>query len=134
MLSDPIIEEAITIARNERKKAYTPESGYSVGATAVCIGENEEDIHYYAGCNIENANYSNTIHAEELAIANAIQDGHRELAFVVVATAEGDISDPCGSCQQTIKEFGSEDIPIIVQTEGQSYEKKPLRDCELFSL
>lgn len=134
MISKRVIETAIEKAREKRDDAYSPYSEYSVGAVAVCIDETQSVTVYYEGCNIENPNYSNTVHAEELAVSNAVADGHREVEFVVVATEEGDVSDPCGSCQQYIKEFGSEDTPIIVQTEGMNYEQKPLKDCELFSL
>ena len=59
----------------------------------------------YTGCNIENANYSNSLHAEEVAVGTAVNDGHRQFDSIAVSTAARDGVTPCGMCRQTLAEF-----------------------------
>jgi cytidine deaminase len=60
----------IDTARCAREKAYAPYSGYKVGAAVLCKSEN-----IYSGFNVENAAYTPTTHAEELAILLALKGG-----------------------------------------------------------
>lgn len=128
---DIAIEEAI----EARDDAYAPYSEYSVGASVIVESTDPEYTYeFYTGCNIENGNYSNTTHAEELAIDRAVKDGHREILALVVATQDGDHSEPCGRCQQDLMEFGSVDTPVIVQETGTEYTETTLADCTPFNL
>ena len=61
---------------------------------------------------VENANYSNSLHAEEVAIGTAVRDGHREFTRLAVSSAARDGVTPCGMCRQTLAEFCDEDLPI----------------------
>ena len=97
----------ISAARDALDSAYVPYSEYRVGA-AVLTADGE----VFTGCNIENANYSNSLHAEEVAVGSAVRAGHRELAAVAVTSAERDAVTPCGMCRQTLAEFGAEDVPV----------------------
>lgn len=100
--------ELVDRARTARKNAYVPYSGYSVGAALeTASGE------LYTGCNIENANYSNSLHAEEVAIGTATSDGHRAFERIAVSSSERDGVLPCGMCRQTLAEFCDEEFLVV---------------------
>lgn len=99
-----------------RRQAYVPVSRYAVGAAILsakgCI---------YAGCNIEDAAFNSSLHAEQTAIAHmrlAEGDAARIAAVVVVATAPGrEPTLPCGHCRQFIGEFVEPDTgPVAVRS------------------
>jgi len=110
MGENPSVDPAALIesARSALETAYVPYSEYRVGA-AVLTAEGE----VFSGCNIENANYSNSLHAEEVAVGGAVRAGHRELVAVAVTSAARDAVTPCGMCRQTLAEFGDEEIPVF---------------------
>jgi cytidine deaminase len=90
----------IAQARDALEHAHAPYSEYSVGAALETA-----DGTVYTGCNIENANYSNSLHAEEVALGTAVSDGHREFARLAVTSSARDGVTPCGMCRQTLAEF-----------------------------
>lgn len=101
-------------AEGARAVNYTPYSGFVVLAaartTAGAIG---------AGSNVENANFTLTKHAEEVAILDALRRGGEPprpgiLDVVYVAGAM-----PCGSCRQFALEFGSPDALWVVDLVAQ---------------
>ncbi|MDG5778120.1 cytidine deaminase [Haloarculaceae archaeon H-GB1-1] len=100
-------------AREALESAYAPYSEYLVGAALQTA-----DGTVYTGCNVENANYSNSLHAEEVALGSAVRDGHREFDRLVVTSSERDGVTPCGMCRQSLAEFCSEDFPVVVD-EGE---------------
>jgi len=104
--------ELISNAREAYEAAYAPYSEYRVGAAVLT-----EDGTVYTGCNIENANYSNSLHAEEGALGWAIRDGHRAFEMLAVASDEQDGVTPCGMCRQTLAEFCPEDFEIHCDAE-----------------
>ncbi|QCC47383.1 cytidine deaminase [Halobellus limi] len=95
-------------ARDALGDAYVPYSEYRVGAALRTA-----DGTVYTGCNIENANYSNSLHAEEVAIAAAVQDGHREFDAIAVSSGARDGVTPCGMCRQTLAEFAGGDLRVV---------------------
>jgi len=98
-------------AHDALEEAYTPYSEYPVGvALRVADGT------VYTGCNIENANYSNSLHAEEVAIGKAVSDGHREFDTLAVVSAVRDGLTPCGMCRQTLAEFCPDSFEILTET------------------
>jgi cytidine deaminase len=101
-------------ARTARENAYAPYSEYTVGAALLTA-----DGTVYTGCNIENANYSNSLHAEEVAVGKAVSDGHREFERVAVSSGEQDGVTPCGMCRQTLSEFADEQL-VVVCDEGDT--------------
>jgi cytidine deaminase len=101
------MDELIDAARNAHEAAYAPYSEYAVGAALRTT-----DGTVFTGCNIENANYSNSLHAEEVAVGSAVTAGHREFdALAVVSGAEDGVT-PCGMCRQTLAEFCPESFPV----------------------
>jgi len=100
--------ELITAARDAMENAYAPYSAYPVGAAVRTA-----DGATYAGCNVENANYSNSLHAEEVAIARAACQGDLELVAVAVTNAARDGLTPCGMCRQTLREFADDDLRVV---------------------
>ena len=105
-------EALVELAKKARAHAYTPYSGFAVGAAVLAA-----DGRVFVGCNIENASYGLTNCAERTAIFSAVAAGARELrALAVVADGELPCS-PCGACRQVIAEFAVERI-ILANLKG----------------
>ena len=115
-------EQLVFLAKDAMQKAYSPYSGYKVGAALLC-----KDGSVYTGCNIENAGYSSTNCAERTAFFKAVSEGKREfLAIAVCGGKDGVIEGlfpPCGVCRQVMREFCSDDFVIYLlgKDEIQSY-------------
>jgi cytidine deaminase len=109
-MPDPLIEHA----RETLADAYVPYSEYRVGA-ALRTADGE----VFVGCNVENANYSNSLHAEEVAIAEAVKRGHREFDRIAVTSGVRDGVTPCGMCRQTLAEFCDDDLVIVCDEGGE---------------
>ena len=107
--------ELIERARQAAERAYCPYSNYRVGAAVLTF-----DGMIHEGCNIENAGYSQTIHAEETAVSSAIASGLLERArqaglsqfeairALAVHAPLGSDPWPCCNCRQFLCEFGLE--------------------------
>ena len=106
---DPLIEAA----RGVLDDAHVPYSEYRVGAALRTA-----DGTVYTGCNIENANYSNSLHAEEVAVADAVKNGHREFDRIAVTSGVRDGVTPCGMCRQTLAEFAAGDLVVVCDEGG----------------
>jgi len=102
------MDDLVETARLAAERAYAPYSEYGVGAAIETA-----DGTVYEGCNIENANYSNSLHAEEVALGAAVRDGHREFARLAVTSTERDGVTPCGMCRQSLAEFCEESLVVI---------------------
>ena len=113
-------EDLIQAAREIRAQAHVPYSEYRVGAAIETV-----DGTAFSGCNIENANYSNSLHAEEVAIAQAISTGHRNFSRIAVSSDRLDGVTPCGMCRQTLSEFCDDDFLVICDL-GEGYEEYTL--------
>lgn len=113
-------EDLIQAAREIRAQAHVPYSEYRVGAAIETV-----DGTVFSGCNIENANYSNSLHAEEVAIAQAISTGHRNFSRIAVSSDRLDGVTPCGMCRQTLSEFCEADFLVICDL-GEGYEEYTL--------
>ena len=109
------MDELLEAAREALASAYVPYSEYRVGAAIETA-----DGTVYTGCNVENANYSNSLHAEEVAIGAAVRDGHQSFERLAVSSGERDGVTPCGMCRQTLAEFCEEDFPIVTDGEEQT--------------
>ena len=109
MTFEKLIEQAI----KAMEYAYAPYSGYKVGAALLCA-----DGTIYTGCNIENAAFSPTVCAERTAIFKAVSEGKREFSAIAVCGGKnGKIEGffpPCGVCRQVLREFCSDDFPVLL--------------------
>lgn len=101
-------QDLIEQARVALDSAYVPYSDYRVGAAIETV-----DGAVFTGCNIETANYSNSLHAEEVAVGKAVSAGHREFTRLAVTSSERDGVTPCGMCRQTLAEFCDEELRIL---------------------
>lgn len=103
-MSDLVCRKLIRAAFEYRKKAYTPYSGFQVGA-ALLTAQNE----IIGGCNIENAAYTPTNCAERTAFFKAVSEGKKDfLAIAIVGGKEEKTEEycaPCGVCRQVMAEF-----------------------------
>ena len=108
------MDELIEAAREVQDRAHVPYSDYRVGAALETA-----DGEVFVGCNLENANYSNSLHAEEVAVAEAVKQGHRDFVRLAVSSDRRDGVTPCGMCRQTLAEFCDADLAVICD-EGES--------------
>jgi cytidine deaminase len=102
------MHDLVVAAREAADNAYVPYSEYAVGAALRTA-----DGTVYTGCNIENANYSNSLHAEEVAVGKATSAGHREFEAIAVSSDARDGVAPCGMCRQTLDEFAGDGVEVI---------------------
>ncbi|MFT4891968.1 MAG: cytidine deaminase [Halobacteriales archaeon] len=101
------MNDLIEAARDALENAHAPYSGYRVGAAIRTA-----DGSVFAGCNVENSNYSNSLHAEEVALGEAVNRGHREFEAIAVSSGARDGVTPCGMCRQTLAEFCDRDFVV----------------------
>jgi len=104
-------EELVAQAIRARERAYAPYSGYTVGAALLT-----KSGRIYTGCNVENAVYPLTTCAERVAVVKAVSEGEQGIEALAVSTENG--GAPCGSCRQTLREFGQDIIVLIADTTG----------------
>lgn len=109
----PRYRALIDSAKQACLRAYRPYSKFNVGAAVLTF-----DGRVYSGCNVENCGYTQTKHAEEVAITTAIADGVLERGaaaglsqfevFLAIAVYAPKGSDPwpCCNCRQSLCEFG----------------------------
>ncbi len=126
-------EKLVALALEARERAYTPYSGFAVGAALLCA-----DGSVYQGCNIENAAFGPTVCAERVAVFKAVSEGKRDFAAIAVAggRAGQDITGlfpPCGVCRQVLREFCGLDFPLYLVKENGSYETHSLGELLPFS-
>lgn len=123
-----LAEEMIELAIEQLKFAYTPYSGFKVGAVLLT-----KDGKYYTGCNIENAAYTPTNCAERTAFFKAVSEGEREFqAICIVGGRDGVLTEyaaPCGVCRQVMMEFCNPDtFRVILATGKEQYEIFTLKE------
>ena len=120
MLTEELKQRLIAEALTARKASYSPYSHFPVGAAVLA-----EDGHIYGGTNIENAAYPSSLCAERVAIFKAISEGNRHIQAIAVATHAG--GSPCGACRQVMREFGEQDMPVLLaDAEGHLVEETSL--------
>lgn len=122
-------QELCTLAIKSMNNAYSPYSGYKVGAALLC-----DNGKVFTGCNVENSSYGATVCAERTAIFKAVSEGERDFSMLAVAGGtENELSDkflPCGICRQVMAEFCKPDFIILVVTGQNTYKEFTL--SELF--
>lgn len=118
--TDPGIDEADLLrrARDARRHAYVPYSGFHVGAAVLSRSGG-----LYTGANVENAAYPLGMCAERTAIGTMVASGDRGPVIAVAVVGDGeDPCTPCGGCRQVIAEFGPTAL-LLASGEGG----RPLR-------
>ena len=134
------VKELIKAAMEAKKKAYTPYSGYQVGAALLT-----NELRIYTGCNIENSSFSMTNCAERTAVFKAVSEGYRNFeAICIIGGLENEnkkveiknFCPPCGVCRQVLAEFCSKDFKIILAKSKTDYKVLTLGELlpEVFSL
>jgi cytidine deaminase len=117
------IKELYKLAILVREHAYSPYSGYKVGA-AIRLTDGK----IFTGCNVENASFGATVCAERVAILKAISECSKiEIKEVMVVTNSAPPWPPCGMCRQVIAEFGHDIIVYASNTDGQ-FQKFPFHE------
>ena len=114
--------EDIELAKNARLKAYSPYSGFQVGAAL-----RTKSGKIYLGSNIENHGIQG-ICAERTAFAKALSEGEREFdRITVVGSPKGEECTekcmPCGYCRQFMSEFVNKDFKICVVDKENNVEE-----------
>ncbi len=104
----------LAAARAARAQAYAPYSKFQVGAALL-----DEHGRVHAGCNLENAAYPQGQCAEAGALAALVLAGGRQARALVIAGPGPAWATPCGGCRQKLREFGSEDMPVLVADMAQ---------------
>ncbi|GLC78821.1 cytidine deaminase [Lacrimispora brassicae] len=122
------VKEMIHQAFEAMARAYTPYSGFKVGAALLSA-----DGTLYQGCNIENAAYTPSNCAERTAFFKAVSQGVREFkAICIVGGREGiptGITAPCGVCRQVMMEFcDPETFQIILAAGKEEYKVFSLKE------
>ena len=115
-------QELCTLAIKSMNNAYSPYSGYKVGAALLC-----DNGKVFTGCNVENSSYGATVCAERTAIFKAVSDGERDFSMLAVAGGkENELSDkflPCGICRQVMAEFCKPEFIVLVVTSENTYKE-----------
>ncbi len=104
------------LAIQAQQHAYTPYSGFKVGAAILTDNDNA-----FSGCNVENVAYPLGQCAEATAIGNMIVSGDTLIRKIVIASPNDDFCYPCGGCRQKIAEFSDENTEVVMVTQrGES--------------
>ena len=112
-LSDEIVSQLLTVARDFAARAYVPYSNFPVGAAVLT-----EDGTIVGGVNIENASFGLTCCGERTAIFTAAALGYRTIAAVAVSAPRQPGTTPCGACRQVLNEFKPEsgEMTVLLDT------------------
>jgi cytidine deaminase len=107
------------VAEAARSTNYAPYSNFLVLAAVEA-----QDGNMYGGSNVENANFSLSKHAEEVAILAAIGAGQGpERPWLKTLYVAG--GSPCGSCRQFTSEFAADDAICVIEQIGQPAISRP---------
>ena len=106
---DVQLQQLLDAARAARAMAHAPYSRFRVGAAVL-----DEQGRVHAGCNVENAAYPQGVCAEAAALcAMVLAGGRRARALLVMGDGPVPVT-PCGGCRQKLREFGDDDVPVLV--------------------
>ncbi len=95
-------------ATTARGRAYTPYSGYPVGAAGIVA-----DGRIISACNVENASYGLSLCAECGLVSALHASGGGRLVATVVVDRRGEPVLPCGRCRQLLFEAGGPKLQVL---------------------
>jgi cytidine deaminase len=123
MSDDSDRDELVVAAKNASDNAHAPYSGFHVGAALRFA-----DGTVVTGSNVENASYGLSLCAETVAVAKAMDEGHRGgLEAVAVFASASEPVSPCGRCRQVLNELaglGEADPIVWCANEGDVVETR----------
>jgi len=114
-------KKLLSEAKEARKNAYVPFSGFTVGAALLT-----KDGKIYRGCNIESSVMSPSLCAERVALAKAISEGEKDFLAIAIVGAPKDEEAkdscyPCGVCRQTLSEHVKlSAFTVVTEENGQA--------------
>ncbi len=115
--------DLLSAAMNVREQAYSPYSGFKVGASLRdSVGE------IFSGCNVENASYGLTLCAERSTVCIAVAAGVKTFTQMVIVADSASPCPPCGACRQFLFEFAPS---LELWVANLSGETKFYRLCDL---
>jgi len=109
------MKKLISKAKEARKKAYAPYSGFKVGAALEA-----KNGKIYTGSNVENASYAVTCCAERTALVKAVSEGVKSFRRIAIVADTKEPCPPCGVCRQALYEFAPKLEVIMANTRGQA--------------
>jgi cytidine deaminase len=112
-MDDPRIDALVAAARDVRRHAHAPYSGFAVGAAVLSGGRT------FTGVNVEIGSFPLSVCAERNAVAAMVAAGERIIDAIAVVTAAPSPTPPCGACRQVLWEFGPSGT-VIAETDGGS--------------
>src|SRR6185503_641832 len=104
------LQEIMTLARRARDRAYTPYSGFRMGAAV----DTEKGL-LLPGSLVENVSLGLAMCAERVALFSTIAQGAGQpITLVVVAErTNGRFTLPCGACLQVALELGGPELRVV---------------------
>lgn len=113
-----LIEEFRPLARQVSARAFSPYSGFKVGA----VVKDAAGI-AHAGCNVESASYGLTQCAECNALGCAIAEGMEiGTAVAMLVYLPGDEAlPPCGACRQVMVELMAPHALVVSCCDSEEY-------------
>ena len=123
-VNDPQVEKVIVAARESRKIAYAPYSGFKMGAAI-----RTDSGAVVRGTLVENVSLGLAMCAERVALFNTVagQAGRPELLVLFSPKTAGAITWPCGACLQVARELAGSELMVLV-TDGDDIQYSKLRD------
>jgi len=102
-------QELFEAAKDVRRQAYAPYSGFQVGAALRAA-----DGQIFVGCNVENVAYPEGCCAEAGAISAMVAGGQRKALEILVIAEADPVVSPCGGCRQKLAEFGDPGMTVFL--------------------
>ncbi len=112
------IQNLVKKAVKQSKFSYSPYSKYPVGVALLA-----KSGKIYLGNNVERVGYSESDHAEESAVTNAVVSGEIQksarIFIEAIAVSHKLGSSPCGRCRQIIAEHSDNCVIINCDLKGE---------------
>ena len=121
MLTKEMEQNLMRTAIEYRKRSYSPNSGFCVGAALLA-----KDGTVFGGCNIESASFSPTNCAERTALFKAVSEGVKDFTAIAIVGGKVDgnleFCSPCGVCRQALVEFcDPKEFVVLLGTSEEDY-------------